>query len=159
MFTGTIKENILFGKPEATDAEVEEAGRLAELDDFISTLDDGYDTNLREGTRLSGGQKQRIGIARAIIANPGLLILDEPTSSLDSATEERVYSTLNRVGQGRTTFIVSHRLSTVMDADEIIVMTDGRIVERGTHTDLVERRGAYYDMYVLYFALQQNAGS
>ena len=161
LFNGTIRENILFGKIRATDEEVENAGRLAELHDFVMTLEEGYDTDLREGTRLSGGQKQRIGIARAIIGDPSILVLDEPTSSLDSATEERVYRTLNRVGEGRTTFIVSHRLSTVMEADEILVMADGRIVERGTHEALVERRGAYYDMYVLYFGLREgtNGGS
>jgi len=155
LFNGTIKENILFGKPGARDVEVEDAARMAELHDFVATLDEGYGTDLREGTRLSGGQKQRIGIARAIIGSPGILILDEPTSSLDSATEERVYRTLNRVGEGRTTFIVSHRLSTVMDADEILVIAGGRIVERGTHEELVERRGTYYGMYVLYFGRRE----
>ena len=157
LFNGTIEENVLFGKPAATDREVEEAVRLAELQDFVAAQADGYSTNLREGTRLSGGQKQRIGIARAIIRNPPILILDEPTSSLDSVTEQRIYSTLSQVGKDRTTLIVSHRLSTVMDADEILVMDGGRIVERGTHADLIERRGVYYDMHILYFGLRREA--
>lgn len=157
LFNGTVRENVLFGKPGATDKEVEDAARLSDLHDFVASLPDGYDTNLREGTRLSGGQKQRIGIARAIVRNPGILIMDEPTASLDSASEQRVYATLNRVGQDRTTCVVTHRLSTVMDADEILVMADGRIVERGTHADLIEQRGAYYDMYMLYFGLRKEA--
>jgi len=157
LFNGTIRENVLFGRPGATYEEAEEAGRLADLEDFVADHDEGYDTNLDEGKRISGGQKQRIGIARAMIRNPGILIMDEPTSSLDGASERRVYRTLNRVGEGRTTFIVSHRLSTVMDADEILVMADGRIVERGTHDELIERRGGYYDMYVLYFGLREKA--
>lgn len=157
LFNGTVKENILFGRPGATDREVEQAAQLADLGTFLATLEDGYNTNLREGTRLSGGQKQRIGIARAIIRDPGILILDEPTSSLDSASEQRVYGTLNRVGQDRTTFIVSHRMSTVMDADEILVVADGRIAERGAHAALLEQRGIYYDMYILYFGLRKEA--
>jgi len=155
LFHGTVRENILFGKPGATHEEVEEAVDAADLSAFLDTLDDGYDTNLREGTRLSGGQKQRVGIARAIIRNPGILILDEPTSSLDSASEQRVYTTLHHVGQDRTTFIVSHRMATVMDADEILVMDNGRIVERGTHTELLAKREIYYDMYILYFGLDK----
>ena len=157
LFNGTIRENVLFGRPDATHEEAEEAGRMADLDDFVASHEEGYDTNLDEGKRISGGQKQRIGIARAMIRDPGILIMDEPTSSLDGPSERRVYATLNKVGEGRTTFIVSHRLSTVMDADEIFVMADGRIVERGTHEELIELRGNYYDMYVLYFGLREEA--
>jgi subfamily B ATP-binding cassette protein MsbA len=157
LFTGTIRENILFGQPGATERAVTDAARMADMDDFVSSLAEGYDTNLREGARLSGGQKQRIGVARAMIRNPGILILDEPTSSLDSASEQRVYRTLTRVGQGRTTFIVSHRMATIMDADEILVVEDGRIVERGSHSELYDRRGIYYDMYMLYFGLETKA--
>ena len=153
LFNGTVKENLLFGKPQASDAEVLAAAHLAELQHFAMGLQDGYDTDLREGTRLSGGQKQRIGIARAMIRDPGILILDEPTSSLDSATEQRIFATLNRVMQGRTTFIVSHRLGAVLNADEIFVMSEGRIVERGSHNDLMKQRGTYYQMYRLYLGL------
>lgn len=156
MFNGTLRDNVLFGKPDANQRQVEDAVRSADLQDFVATLENGYDTNLREGARLSGGQKQRIGIARAMIRNPRILIMDEPTSSLDSASEERVYKTLNQVGEGRTAFIVSHRLSTIRDADEILVLAEGRIVERGTHTSLLQQRGIYYDMYNLYSGQQNN---
>lgn len=156
LFNGTLRDNVLFGKPDANQKQIEDAVKSADLQDFVATLENGYDTNLREGARLSGGQKQRIGIARAMIRNPRILIMDEPTSSLDSASEERVYQTLNQVGEGRTAFIVSHRLSTIRDADEILVLAEGRIAERGTHTSLLQQRGIYYDMYNLYSGQQNN---
>lgn len=156
LFNGTLRDNVLFGKPDANQKQIEDAVQSADLQDFVATLENGYDTNLREGARLSGGQKQRIGIARAMIRNPRILIMDEPTSSLDSASEERVYQTLNQVGEGRTAFIVSHRLSTIRDADEILVLAEGRIAERGTHTSLLQQRGIYYDMYNLYSGQQNN---
>ena len=153
LFNGTIKENILFGQPHASDDEVVRAAQLADIDAFASSQRNGYDTDLREGTRISGGQKQRIGIARAMVRDPKILILDEPTSSLDSATEQRFLQSLNRVAEGRTTFVVSHRLTTVANADQIIVLGEGQIIEQGTHAELLRNGGEYAEMYRRYLGL------
>lgn len=155
LINGTFKENLLFGKPRATEEEILKATHMADLHHFAASQEEGYDTDLGEGVKLSVGQKQQIGIARALIRDPAILILDEPTSSLDTATEQRLVQTLNRAKQGRTTFVVSHRISTVVDADLILVMSDGRIVEQGRHEDLLKRRGVYYSLYTLYFGLRE----
>ena len=139
IFGDTARENIRFGRPEASDAELEDAARAAVAHEFIGELPEGYDTFLGErGTRLSGGQRQRIAIARAILKNPPILLLDEATSSLDSENERLVQEALDHLMQGRTTIIIAHRLATVLQADRIVVMDRGRIVDSGTH----ERAGA-----------------
>lgn len=144
LFNLSVRENIRFGRLEATDAEVEEAAKLADAHAFILQLEEGYDTPLGDrGTRLSGGQAQRLAIARALVADPDLLILDEATSALDAATERVVQTAIERASQDRTVLAIAHRLATVRDADEIIVLDQGRIVERGTHADLVARGGRY----------------
>ena len=155
LINGTFRENILFGKPRATEREVLESVHRADLHHFAIAQEEGYDTDLGEGVKLSVGQKQQMGIARALIRNPAILILDEPTSSLDTATEQRLVQMLNRAKEGRTTFVVSHRISTVVDSDLILVMSEGRIVEQGRHEDLLKRRGVYYNLYSLYFGLQE----
>jgi ABC-type multidrug transport system fused ATPase/permease subunit len=159
LFGGTIAENLLFMNPYATREELDRATQLAGIYDWIMAQPDGYDQDLREGASLSVGQKQRIAIARAILHNPRLLILDEPTSALDSKTEEHVVETLREVAKGRTTIVVSHRLNTVIDADEIIVMEHGRIVQRGTHADLLRQPGVYRELYLLYYGLQVSASA
>jgi ABC-type multidrug transport system fused ATPase/permease subunit len=148
LFDGTIRENIAFSRPGATDAEVREAARVANADEFIERFDDGYDTIVGErGVKLSGGQRQRVAIARAILADPRILILDEATSSLDSESEALIRDGLARLRQGRTTFVIAHRLSTIRSADQILVLDDGRIVERGTHTELLRLGGLYRALY------------
>jgi len=144
LFEGTIADNIAYGHPEATRAQVAEAARAALADGFITALPDGYDSWLGEGgTGLSGGQRQRLAIARAILRDPAILILDEATSQIDAASEERITEALSRFRLGRTTFVIAHRLSTVIDADRIVVMQDGRIVDAGTHDALLERSEVY----------------
>jgi ABC-type multidrug transport system fused ATPase/permease subunit len=153
LFGGTIRENLLFMNPFATQEEMDRAARLAGIYDWIAAQPNGYDQDLSEGASLSVGQKQRIGIARAILRDPRILILDEPTSSLDSKTEEHVVETLREVAKGRTTLIVSHRLNTVIDADEVLCMEGGRTVQRGTHAELVKVPGCYRELYRLYYGL------
>jgi ABC-type multidrug transport system fused ATPase/permease subunit len=153
IFVGTIRENLLFGNPFATREEMEEATKAADIYDWIMEQPHGFDTELNEGSRLSMGLRQRLGIARAIIRDPAILILDEPTSSLDTETEKRVLETLRRVSKGRTTFIISHRLNTVADADEILVMDAGRIIARGRHDELMEQGGLYAEMYRLFYGM------
>ncbi len=150
LFNGTVEENIRYGKPEASRTEVEEAARAAFIHDFIvGDLDRGYDTVVGErGARLSGGQRQRITIARALIRNPDILILDEATGSLDTETENQVQMALKNLMKGRTTFVIAHRLSTILDADRILVLDKGRLVEMGSHEDLVKRGGLYAKLYV-----------
>jgi ATP-binding cassette subfamily B protein len=144
LFHASVRENLRFACPEASDEEIEQAARTARIHDLIASLPDGYDTVVGErGYRFSGGEKQRIAIARTILRNPPVLVLDEATSSLDTQTEAAVQQELERLAQGRTTITIAHRLSTVRDADQIIVLDGGRTVERGTHVDLLERGGAY----------------
>jgi ATP-binding cassette subfamily B protein len=148
LFSGTIKENIRFGKLDATDEEVVSAAKLANADFFISLLPDGYDTFLNgEDNLLSVGQRQLLSIARAAIANPPVMILDEATSSIDTRTEAHVQEGMNRLMKGKTVFIIAHRLSTIRNCDVIMVMENGRIIERGSHKELLEAQGAYYELY------------
>ena len=152
LFIGTVKENILYGKPDATDEEVINAAKRANIHDFVMTLKDGYDTQIGErGVKLSGGQKQRISIARVFLKDPKILILDEATSALDNTTEVLIQKSLDELCQGRTTLVVAHRLSTIRNADEIAVVTEGRIAERGTHSQLIQKGGIYKKLYSLQF--------
>jgi ABC-type transport system involved in Fe-S cluster assembly fused permease/ATPase subunit len=150
LFNDTIFYNINYGRPQATREEVLDAARAAHIHDFIVTLPDGYETKVGErGLKLSGGEKQRVAIARAILKNPEVFVFDEATSALDSRSEKAIQSELERIAQHRTTLVIAHRLSTVVDADEILVMDHGRIIERGTHESLLERDGAYAQMWAL----------
>jgi ATP-binding cassette subfamily B protein len=150
LFNDDIRYNVRYGRPDATEDEVTEAARSAHIHDFIMTLPDQYATGVGErGLKLSGGEKQRVAIARAILKNPRILIFDEATSALDSKSEKAIQAELDRIAEGRTTLVVAHRLSTVMDADQILVMDHGRIIERGTHRALLEAGGAYAQMWAL----------
>ena len=152
LFGGTIKDNILYGRPNATDEEVLEAAKKANIIDFINTLPNGWDTEVGErGVRLSGGQKQRLSIARLFLKNPPILILDEATSALDNTTEMLIQKSLQELAKGRTCLIVAHRLSTIKNADEIAVISKGKIMEMGTHEDLLKLKGIYADLYRLQF--------
>ena len=154
LFTGTIRENIRYGREDATDEEVLAAASLANADEFINTLPDGYDTVLTaDGSNLSEGQRQLLSIARAAAADPPVLVLDEATSSVDSATERLIEEGMDRLMKGRTVFIIAHRLSTVRNADVILVIEGGRIIERGSHDELLLKRGRYYDLYTGAFEL------
>jgi ATP-binding cassette, subfamily B, bacterial len=144
LFHATVRENLRFARPDATDEEIEDAARTARIHDLVASLPDGYDTIVGErGYRFSGGEKQRMAIARTVLRNPPVLVLDEATSSLDTRTEYAVQAELERLSEGRTTITIAHRLSTVRDADQIVVLDGGHIVERGTHEELMERGGAY----------------
>ena len=152
MFAGSIKENISYGKPDATEEEIIAAAKNANIHDFIAGLDDGYDTYVGErGTRLSGGQKQRLAIARVFLKNPKILILDEATSALDNESERHIQNSLETLSKDRTTIVIAHRLSTIRNADEIIVIGDEGIEERGTHQDLIEKDGIYAKYYNMQF--------
>jgi len=154
LFGGTIKENIAYGNLDATDEEIVLAAKRAKIHDFIVNMPNGYDTEVGErGVKLSGGQKQRISIARAFLKNPPILILDEATSALDNVTEMQIQQSLNELSQGRTTLVVAHRLSTIKNADEILVVTAEGIKERGTHNQLMEQNGIYAGLYNQQFAL------
>lgn len=154
LFEGTIRENILYSRPEATEEEFLRAVEAAKVNHFVSTLSDGYDTMLEEdGINLSAGQRQLITIARAILASPDILILDEATSSVDTRTEMQIQQAMQNLMQGRTNFVIAHRLSTIRSADQILVMDEGRIVETGTHKDLMNRQGFYAEIYNSQFAL------
>jgi ATP-binding cassette subfamily B protein len=147
LFDGTIAANIAYGRPGASDDEVVEAAKAARVDRFVHTLPDGYQTRVSDdGGNISAGEKQLITIARAFLARPQLLILDEATSSVDTRTELLIAQATHELRRNRTSFIVAHRLSTIRDADVILVMEAGRIVERGTHAELLARRGAYWEM-------------
>ena len=147
LLSGTIRDNIAYGRPEATGAEVEEAARKAQAHEFIASLPEGYDTNLAErAVNLSGGQKQRIAIARAFLKNAPILVMDEPTSALDPATEAALLTALRSLVKGRTTLIIAHRLSTVSLANRIVVLREGSVVEQGTHDELLKLRGCYFDL-------------
>jgi subfamily B ATP-binding cassette protein MsbA len=157
LFDGTIRENVAFSRPGATDDEVREACRLARVDEFAERFENGYDTIVGErGVKLSGGQRQRVSIARAILADPRILILDEATSSLDSESEALIQQGLSVLMQGRTTFVIAHRLSTIRRADQILVVEDGRVAERGTHETLYAARGRYFEMYNRQHDLESN---
>lgn len=152
LFSGTIEENIRYGKPQATEAEVMEAAKAANAHEFIGSFPQGYQTVVGErGVKLSGGQRQRIAIARALLKNPKILILDEATSSLDSESEALVQEALDKLMKGRTTFVIAHRLSTVRNADSIVVLDKGRVVQQGTHEALLAQGGLYKDLYELQF--------
>ena len=157
LFDGTIRENIAFSRPEATTEEILRAGRIARVDEFAERFQDGYDTLIGErGVKLSGGQRQRVSIARAILAEPRILILDEATSSLDSESEQLIQEGLSYLLQGRTTFVIAHRLSTIRRAHQILVVEAGKIVERGTHDSLYAQGGRYADLYNRQQGLEAN---
>ncbi|MBQ3127870.1 MAG: ABC transporter ATP-binding protein [Clostridia bacterium] len=152
LFAGTIRDNILYGRPDASEEEIFEAAKRANIHDYIMTLEKGYDTEIGErGVKLSGGQKQRLSIARVFLKDPAILILDEATSALDNTTEVLIQHALDELCKGRTTLVVAHRLSTIRNADEIAVVIDGKIKERGTHEELIEADGTYKKLYSLQF--------
>ena len=155
LFNDTVAYNIAYGRPGATQAQVEEAAKSARIHDFITATPLGYQTMVGErGLKLSGGEKQRVAIARTLLKNPPILIFDEATSALDSANERAIQAELQSVAQNKTTLVIAHRLSTVVDAHEILVMDAGQIVERGNHAQLLAMNGVYAQMW----ALQQNSG-
>jgi ABC-type multidrug transport system fused ATPase/permease subunit len=148
LFDGTIRENVAFSRPDATAEDVVRVCRIARVDEFAEKFADGYETVVGErGVKLSGGQRQRISIARALLADPRILILDEATSSLDSESEGLIQQGLSKLMEGRTTFVIAHRLSTIRRANQILVVEGGEIVERGTHEALLAARGRYYELY------------
>ncbi|MCY7277692.1 MAG: ATP-binding cassette domain-containing protein, partial [Phormidesmis sp. CAN_BIN44] len=150
LFSGSVAENIAFGNPHATQAEIEAAAQVANVHEFITTLPQGYATLLGErGASLSQGQRQLMSIARAVLINPRILILDEATSSIDTRTEALVQSAIARLLEGRTSFVIAHRLSTVTQADQVLVVQQGAIVEHGTHAELVAQQGVYANLYAL----------
>ena len=152
LFADTVIENIRYGNLEATDEDCVAAAKLANADQFITRLPEGYGTMLTErGSNLSQGQRQLLAIARAIIADPKILILDEATSNVDTRTEIRIQEALLKLMEGRTSFVIAHRLSTIRKADQVLVIRDGEIVERGTHDSLLAERGFYYNLYVSQF--------
>ncbi|MFN3500593.1 MAG: ABC transporter ATP-binding protein, partial [Pannonibacter indicus] len=152
IFAGTIRENILFGKPDSSEAEVIAAAKAALVDDFVADLPKGYDTIVGErGVMLSGGQKQRLAIARAILRNAPILLLDEATSALDAQSEHLVQLALEHLMEGRTTLVIAHRLATIRDASTILVLDGGRIIDQGTHGELVAKGGRYAELAKLQF--------
>ncbi len=152
LFHGTVRENIAYGRPDATDEEIAAAAKLANADEFIAKMPHGSDAMVGErGATLSGGQRQRIGIARAIIRNAPILILDEPTAALDTESERLVIEGLERLMKGRTVITIAHRLSTIRDADQIIVLKDGMVAEQGTHEELLARKGVYAELHAIQF--------
>ena len=152
LFVGTIRENIMYGRPDATEEEMIIAAKQAKIHDYVMTLENGYDTEIGErGVKLSGGQKQRLSIARVFLKDPVILILDEATSALDNTTEVLIQQALDELCKGRTTLVVAHRLSTIRNADEIAVVVDGQITQRGTHEELMAAGGTYKDLYALQF--------
>jgi subfamily B ATP-binding cassette protein MsbA len=157
LFDGTIRENISFGRPDAGPDEIERAAHIARVDEFVARFEKGFDTIIGErGVKLSGGQRQRLAIARAVLADPRILILDEATSSLDTESEALIQEGLAALMQGRTTFVIAHRLSTIRGANQILVLEEGRIVERGSHSELLARRGRYFDLYTRQAGLEAN---
>ena len=155
LFTGTVMENIRYGKLDATDEECVEAAKLANADAFIRRLPDGYNTVLTgAGEDLSQGQRQLLAIARAAVANPPAMILDEATSSIDTRTEKAVQDGMDKLMKGRTTFVIAHRLSTIQNSDVIMVLDHGRIIERGNHDSLIEKKGTYYQLYTGAFEME-----
>jgi len=155
LFTGTIKENIKYGNEDATDEDVIKAAKLANAHDFIERLPKGYDTVITgNGSSLSQGQRQLISIARVAINNPPVMILDEATSSIDTRTEKIVQDGMDKLMEGRTVFVIAHRLSTIRNSNAIMVMENGRIIERGNHEDLIKLKGKYYELYTGAFELE-----
>ena len=148
IFDGTVRENIAFGRPGASEEEIVAAARFAGIHDFIDSLPEKYDSRCGEnGVKLSGGQRQRIAIARVFLKNPPILILDEATSSLDNESEAQVQAAFDKLGENRTVIVIAHRLSTIRDSDRICCMKEGRIVESGTHEELLAMKGYYYSLY------------
>jgi ATP-binding cassette subfamily B protein len=156
LFNMTVKENIAYGNPKATMDEIERVARIAKVHDFITSLPDGYDTTVGErGVTLSGGQQQRVAIARALLLNPRILILDDSTSSVDVDTEYEIQQALSALLKDRTTFVITQRISTIRNADKIVVLQDGRIIEEGTHESLMSKKGAYYRIYQTLYEAQR----
>ena len=153
LFGGTLRENIRYGRLDATEDEITEAARAVGADDFIRNLPQGYDTEVGEnGVNLSVGQRQILSFARALLADPRILILDEATSSVDTTTEKQIQLALDHLMAGRTSFIIAHRLSTIVNADKIVVVDQGNIVEMGTHQELLQQHGRYYNLYTMQWA-------
>jgi ATP-binding cassette subfamily B protein len=160
LFNDTIRYNIAYGRAGASEAEVEEAARLAQLHDFIMALPQGYETKVGErGLKLSGGEKQRVAIARTLLKNPAILILDEATSALDTKTEQEIQTALRAIARDRTTLTIAHRLSTVVDADEIIVLEQGQVAERGSHWNLLASGGIYAKMWAAQSEQEEGAAA
>lgn len=156
LFSGTVMDNIRYGRLDATDEECVQAAKMADADHFIRQLPHGYDSNLLERAKnLSQGQRQLLSIARAILADPAILILDEATSSVDTRTEVHIQKALLRLMEGRTSFVIAHRLSTIRDADQVLVTNDGEIVEKGAHHQLLDQKGFYHHLYVSQFKGRQ----
>ncbi|MEY2714305.1 MAG: hypothetical protein RIT24_648, partial [Planctomycetota bacterium] len=150
LFDGTIRENIAYARPDASDAEIARAAQVARADVFIEKLEGKYGTRIGErGVKLSGGERQRLALARAVLADPRILVLDEATSNLDTESERHIQAALSEILRGRTSFVIAHRLSTIQEADLILVMEDGKVVERGTHEELMRSSGRYATMVVL----------
>jgi len=153
LFRGTVRDNIAYGRGDATEEEIIEAAKLANADEFIARMPKGYDTMVGErGDTLSGGQRQRIGIARAIVRNNPILILDEPTAALDTESEQLVMEALERLMKGRTVITIAHRLSTIRNADKIVVLKGGVVAEEGSHDELLARNGVYAELYKIQFS-------
>ena len=156
LFSGTVKDNIRYGRLDATDEEIVEVAKAVRLHDFIESQPFRYDTLVGErGAQLSIGQRQLLSFARALIADPRILVLDEATSSVDTETEQQIQEALKMLMQGRTSFVIAHRLSTIQNANQVIVMDRGKIVEQGTHKELLQRRGSYFKLYTMQFADQE----
>ena len=153
VFNGTIRENIVFNRENISDKEVEIVSKIVGLDHFVKTLPNGYDTVITDGDSISSGQKQLLTIARGILQNTPLLILDEATSNVDTRTEELVQKAMDKLSENKTSFIIAHRLSTIKNADLILVMKDGNIIEQGSHDELIEKNGFYAELYNSQFEL------